>query len=70
MDPKYVYAKESCVLSLGPHRHRVTRGEAWLNDDPVVVAHPGVFADKPIVRNASVEQATAKPGEKRTTRRA
>ncbi len=57
----------------------INRGEAWDADDPVVRSHPDWFTDQPPdVRRSSdqsteesaeapVEQATAAPGEKRTT---
>lgn len=49
----------------------VQEGEAWAADDPLVVAHPELFADTPARvyrsngRREVVEQATAAPGEKR-----
>jgi hypothetical protein len=51
----------------------VHRKDALLDDaDPFVVKHPGLFVD-PVaasigsrIESASVEQATAAPGEKRT----
>lgn len=55
--------------------HRLNKGEPWDADDPVVLAHPELFSDSPLrVRTSTrgfvdVEQATAAPGEKRTTRR-
>lgn len=52
---------------------KVTEGEAWDASHPVVVANPGLFADRPLkVRGVQtvVEQATAAPGEKRRVGRA
>jgi len=58
----------------------VREGDLWDADDPVVAAHPDWFQTldgkalktaKPAARaEPPVEQATAAPGEKRTTRRA
>lgn len=57
---------------------QIVEGEAWRADDPVVKSHPDWFGDTPkVVRTTlprhlqaerPVEQATAAPGEKRTTR--
>lgn len=43
----------------------------WDASDPAVKARPDLFSDEPIDRQgiAPVEQATAVPGEKRTTAR-
>ena len=55
--------------------HRLVKGEPWDADDPLVNAHPELFSDAPLrVRTTTrgfvdVEQATAAPGEKRTTKR-
>lgn len=61
---------------------RVSRGEIWDDDDPIVRQHPQHFTDDPYThgllrhsgtpptRNesaAAVETATATPGEKRRT---
>lgn len=55
----------------------VKEGSAWHADHPLVVANPSLFSDDPpevLPRGwkpePAVEQATAAPGEKRTTRRA
>ncbi len=58
----------------------VQEGELWDADDPVVQAHPGWFetlegkslktAKLAARSEPPVEQATAAPGEKRTTKRA
>ena len=57
----------------------VKRGEARHADDPVVKAHPELFGDDPVIIARfpgwtppadDVEQATAAPGERRSTRRA
>ncbi len=54
----------------------VQKGTAWHADHPLVVANPSLFSDDPpevLPRgwkpDPAVEQATAAPGEKRTTRR-
>lgn len=71
-----VYAKYSAWVSPSV---QIVEGEAWRADDPIVQKYPQKFADLPkIVRTTlprhlqgepPVEQATAAPGEKRTTRR-
>lgn len=49
----------------------VQEGEAWAADDPLVLAHPELFADTPARvfrsngRREVIERATAAPGEKR-----
>lgn len=53
----------------------VREGDLWDADDPVVASHPDWFEVAPEPKRAArpeppVEQATAAPGEKRTTRRA
>lgn len=47
----------------------VTEGEPWAADDPFVRANPRHFRDNAgdQLRRTAVEQATAAPGEKRTT---
>lgn len=60
-------------------RGTVQKGSHWPADDPVVKAHPDLFSEdprwgmnysvEPDGWDAPVEQATAAPGEKRTTRR-
>lgn len=66
----YVYAKEAGTLLVDGKHHRVSRGQAWPADDPVVKAHPYNFSEEPPNVGGSVERATARPGEKRDTRRA
>ena len=44
------------------------RGEAWYADDPVVEERPDLFENADD-EDAPVEEATAVPGEKRSTRR-
>jgi len=68
---KIVYAKST--TSVGSEHgliHRLTMGEAWDGNDPVVVSHPTLFSDDPVLVKTSrgvevVEMATAVPGEKR-----
>jgi hypothetical protein len=57
----------------------IQKGSHWPADDPIVLAHPEVFSDdprwgmnysvEPPGYDAPVEQTTAAPGERRTTRR-
>jgi hypothetical protein len=72
----YKFANAQSVVSWNGLRLRLNPGEVWAADDPFVRANPGLFADVPPVVCSSgsapvsrVEQATAMPGERRTTRR-
>lgn len=55
--------------------HTLVPGEPWAADDPLVKAHPECFSSEPKRVKTSgrgwtpVEQMTAAPGEKRTTKR-
>lgn len=76
---KIVYAKEGVVVAHAGQRVPIRPGEPWDGDDPLVKAHPEMFADGPSsvrttrdpsgVTDVPVEQAARAPGEKRTTRR-
>ena len=68
----YKFAQYDSVVSPGPGQivRTVLEGQAWYDDDPVVIANPGLFADEPrrVFRSVDrevVESATAAPGEKR-----
>ena len=66
----------NCTTSMryGERVVRVAQGDPWHADDPFVRAHPELFDDQPervfgtVEREAPVERATARPGEKRVTR--
>lgn len=74
-----VYASATSVVPLeNGGRVTVRLGSHWPADDPVVLAQPSLFSTDPAYglnrsapapAPAPVEQATAAPGEKRTTRR-
>lgn len=74
-----VFVKESASTAVEGRRVRLQKDEAWDADDPVVKARPDLFVDRPErvmvstekpARTASpIEQATAAPGEKRTTKK-
>lgn len=67
-----VVAKQTAHISHAGQRWRIIRGQAWDPSDPLVKAFPDLFAaDGRVVHRSvpAVEQATAAPGEKRTTRR-
>lgn len=72
---KYVYARAAVICRVNGHPVTVKLGETRHADDPVVLAHPDVFSDEPIIVTRypgwepDVEQATAAPGEKRSVRR-
>lgn len=63
-----VVAIDTVNVSFAGQRWHIQRGTAWAADDPLVKAHPGIFAadDRVVYRSADrVEQATKAPGEKR-----
>ena len=77
---KIVYATATVsVATPGGYPALVRGGTHWSADDPLVRAHPDLFSDDPRWGLTSsvplddleppVEQATASPGEKRSTSR-
>jgi hypothetical protein len=77
MNPNYVYAHcDNVSTRVNGLPITIRRGECRYADDPVVLAHPDLFTDQPLLVTRfpgwepDVEQATAAPGEKRSTRRA
>lgn len=76
-----VYATTTTVVPLDGAQHRVQKGTHWPADDPIVVASEGkgifstdprygmLYTREPAGYNDPVEQATAAPGERRSTRR-
>jgi hypothetical protein len=75
----FKFALGSCIVHVDGNPVNLTAGEAWDAADVVVAAHPSMFGDDPpFVRRLNgglaqyqvVEEASAAPGEKRTTRRA
>lgn len=72
--PRYVFARVNTLIVNTAGRHRLYVGDAWHADHPVVQIHPEMFSDDPPEihpRNwePPVEQASAAPGEKRSSRR-
>ena len=72
----YVFARDTVSVREPGSKYptSVQRGSAWHANCPLVLAHPDLFSATPTdvhPRNwqAPVEQATAAPGEKRTTQR-
>ena len=73
-----VYALATTTLTVPGQRFRVSvaQRQVFWSDDAVVIAHPDSFSavDPAVTRLAGweppIEQATAAPGEKRSTRRA
>lgn len=69
------YATAACAVRWKGGVVRLAEGDAWPADDEFVKARPEFFADEPTKvhhsrgAEAPVEQATARPGEKRATRR-
>ena len=76
----YVFAKATFSIREPGSKYPTTvlQGSAWYSDSPLVVMSPDNFSEQhpdPQPRGwksatADVEQATAAPGEKRTTGRA
>ena len=62
-----VYSKAECVFFHKGDRVTLHFDEPWDAKDPVVKARPDLFADEPTYVAATVEQATAAPGETRAT---
>ena len=48
---------------------KLTQGDRWPADHPIVAQHSGWFSDDPRYGLPPVEQATAAPGERRNVRR-
>jgi hypothetical protein len=71
----YVFAVQTLGVDVGSVRVKIGRGEARHDDDPVVLAYPELFTSVPPGLRTfpdwspPVEQATAAPGERRSTRR-
>lgn len=54
----HVYAQRTCVLTVNGIPTPVRAGDKFDSDDDVVRQHPAVF-------ESPVEEATARPGQKR-----
>lgn len=79
--PEYVFASATCSLTVGTELVQVHAGDVWRSDDPVVAANTSSFTDTPpvvrryrggIVERVAgevIESATARPGERRNTRK-
>jgi hypothetical protein len=74
METKAVFARDDTWVGVHPNRVRLTKGDTWHADHPLVLAYPEAFSDEPTAMHPRgwdppVEQASAAPGEKRATRR-
>lgn len=72
----YVFAQSTTSVREPQNKYptSIQQGSAWYADCPLVRAHPELFSSAPPVVypqgwEPPVEQATAAPGEKRTTTR-
>ncbi len=74
-----VYANTEGVVMWSQGQSPLVLGEVWDSEAPLVLERPDLFSEEPtLVRgrratplpSAPVESATARPGEKRSTRRA
>jgi hypothetical protein len=72
------YAQVTCVTSVDGTLVNITAGEAWDADDLVVRTKPDLFSDDPpfvrryeggLVQSFVVEEASAAPGQRRSTKR-
>lgn len=74
--PTIVFSRTTGVTHWEGRRIQLAQDDPWNAEDPFVRAHPEHFASRPLRifgaagLDVDVEQATAAPGEKRTTRRA
>ena len=66
----YVYGACECVAYEDGKRVVVHIDQVWDADDPMVKKRPDLFRADPQTPHGTVEQATAAPGEKRSTKRA
>lgn len=67
-----VYPKINGVVTWSNGSTTLHKEQAWADTAKLVRERPELFADAPLVvhgADSGVEQATAAPGEKRTTRR-
>jgi hypothetical protein len=72
-DTRVLFAARTVAIGSPAGVLTVQEGDPWAADDPLVKAHPDLFVEecsrpKRTVRPV-VEQATAAPGQLRTTRR-
>lgn len=80
MATKIVFANTSATLAHQGNRYRISPGEPWDADDPIVARYPSMFVSRPshvrtsvdasdyrpvVSDEAPVERATRAPGEKR-----
>lgn len=71
--PKVVFAVDTAAVALTTGEIcNIYRGQRYTDDMRVVREQPGFFSEDPQtgMEDAPVEQATAAPGERRSTRRA
>jgi hypothetical protein len=68
----FKFCSASAIVGWQGQTLHLRAGSVWEADDPFVRAHPEMFSDAPEVMETSsgvvhrgVEQATARPGEKR-----
>ena len=65
-----VYATQTVTTFSNGAKVRVVKDDPWRADDPFVSERPDLFGDEPDDVVGTVEQATATPGERRSTKRA
>ena len=72
------FVKQSVTTAINGAKVRLTEGDAWEGDDPLVKARPDLFSDRPervlssvekVATARTVEEATAAPGTKRATKK-
>lgn len=57
-----IYASQTAVITIDGVITKVTRGDRFDDDDPIVRERPDMFEEP-------VEEATANPGQRRNTQR-
>jgi hypothetical protein len=65
---KYVYAVATAAVGFDGGVIRLTRGQVWFANHPLVKQAPDFFSEEPPIVHGVVEDATAEPGKKRSTR--
>ncbi|MDP4688712.1 MAG: hypothetical protein NWS14_03205 [Pontimonas sp.] len=65
----YKFANTTATVYDNGMRLQLAVDDIWDASDPFVKSRPDLFNDQPVLVHATIEQATAAPGETRTTKR-
>lgn len=66
----YKFANTTATVYDNGKRVQLAVDQIWDASDPFVKSRPDLFEDQPALLRGTIEQATAAPGETRTTKRA